>query len=886
MPPLHPDAALAAGVTVVTPNNRLARALIAQHDAAMLRARKRTWTAARALPWSVWAASLWREALESGAAPPEIRLLSEAEARYLWTRIVQEDTAVAAGLVDVQGAADSAFEAWSLMNAWGAGGESWRAWRSEPDESDVGAFARWAERYRRELERLRAYDIATLPDAIRAWAPRVPAWHGREVALAGFLELSPQQDRLHESLAAAGMKLAPATPRQANSDVRRATGATPRDELRAALEWARALAEESPDRFIGIAVADLAAQRDEVRALADDVLCPALQLPGNARSPRPYSLSLGAPLAEHPMVAAALGLITLAHSAVPRGNAAALARSPFFAGAWFGRAMCERAWIDEGRTLISWSDFAVAMPSAVAAQLRGAVESLSLRAQAPAGWVAQWRTLLDRCGWPGAAPLEGARYETRQAWERLLDAFAGIGHVEPRMTGAQAPAILRGMAGRTVFQPESPRAAIGIMGTLEAAALDFDALWVVGLSAQRWPPPPQPNPMLPLAWQRERGVPRSSADRELAFARLVTARLASNALHVVMSAPAAIEDYPMAPSALIEASWPSFTPPSMRPATATQLAAARDIEAIVDDRAPVFAIPLAPGGAGTIAAQSTCPFKAMAERRLRVAPWPGGFEALSYQERGQIVHAMMAAFWLDVRSHAALVALDDAALVSRIDKAAETARDSLRAERWRLMPAVVAEAEVARIAQIARDWIDKFERPRPPFTVARVEEKAEATLAGLTFRLKLDRVDTLADGRAAIIDYKTGAVDNPRSWFAMRPRSPQLGVYALALRSQVPPLELAAVAYARLKAGDIAVLGVTSERELWQSLIDAGTLRDPSGWDEIQSWWERRLPELAAEFRDGVASVTPRDAPGCCRACNLQPLCRISEANIAREPES
>ncbi len=55
-------AALAAGATIVTPNNRLARTLVSRFDAGMLRAGHRTWTAARALPWSAWLTTLWREA--------------------------------------------------------------------------------------------------------------------------------------------------------------------------------------------------------------------------------------------------------------------------------------------------------------------------------------------------------------------------------------------------------------------------------------------------------------------------------------------------------------------------------------------------------------------------------------------------------------------------------------------------------------------------------------------------------------------------------------------------------------------------------------------------------------------------------------------------------
>ncbi len=117
---------------------------------------------------------------------------------------------------------------------------------------------------------------------------------------------------------------------------------TSHDELRAALVWARALAQASPAHAIGIAVEDLAQRREEVRALAEDVLCPALQLPGNAAAPRPYSISLGTPLADAPLVATALSLLALAHGPIPRTDAAALLRSPYLPGAW-GRARGMRA---------------------------------------------------------------------------------------------------------------------------------------------------------------------------------------------------------------------------------------------------------------------------------------------------------------------------------------------------------------------------------------------------------------------------------------------------------------------------------------------------------------------------------------------------------------
>ena len=90
MPPHDPAAALAAGLDVVTPNNRLARTLIARHDAAMVRAGRRSWPAASALPWTVWLSKLWRDAVDTDVAIG--RLAAPIESRYLWQRIVAEDT--------------------------------------------------------------------------------------------------------------------------------------------------------------------------------------------------------------------------------------------------------------------------------------------------------------------------------------------------------------------------------------------------------------------------------------------------------------------------------------------------------------------------------------------------------------------------------------------------------------------------------------------------------------------------------------------------------------------------------------------------------------------------------------------------------------------------
>jgi probable DNA repair protein len=723
-----------------------------------------------------------------------------------------------------------------------------------------------------------------LPDVLARAAQAVSDWRARNVVLAGFIELSPQQQRLIDHLSAAGMSIQPMPAVTGAASVARFSAATPRDEIRAALTWARRQAEAAPESSIGIAIEDLAQRRDEVRALAEDVLCPRLQLPGNANAPRPYNLSLGTPLAETPIVASALALMTLAQGPIGRAAAAALVRSPYLQGSWEARAQCEREWLDEGRTLISWDDVLASLgrtDAALAARWR-TMRDRALRParQSPRQWATHWRSLLERCGWPGENVLQDAEFAARNAWEELLEEFARIGTVDTQLTAAMALQALRNLAVRSIFQPESPPAVISIMGILETAGLPFDALWVAGLSAQRWPPAPQPNPFLPIGWQRDRDVPRSSPARELSYARALTSYFAQSAPHVVMSWPTTFDAEPCAPSALIDVRAPALDEDTSSVDSADIIASARVLESIADERAPALAAGKIRGGASIIAAQSDCPFRAVALHRMRVDPWPQAAEGLNARERGQLVHAVMAAFWRDVGSLAALKACDDAAMRQHVDAAVSSARHIFTPVRWRLLPPALAAAETARIAGIATHWIEKYERPRPGFVVTEVEWSLPLDIAGLTLTLKLDRVDALDAGGYAIVDYKTGAVEAPAAWFAQRPRAPQLGLYALALKGASPTWPLRAAAYAKLKVGEIRPVGIVADKEAWPDLTAVAKLGAANTWTGVEHQWHVLLTGLASELRDGVATVTPRDNGAPCRTCGLQPLCRIEEAGL------
>ena len=112
--------------------------------------------------------------------------------------------------------------------------------------------------------------------------------------------------------------------------------------------------------------------------------------------------------------------------------------------------------------------------------------------------------------------------------------------------------------------------------------------------------------------------------------------------------------------------------------------------------------------------------------------------------------------------------------------------------------------------------------------------------AACEFTVRIDRVDRLEDGRACLIDYKSGAADV--DWRGDRPDNPQLPIYALLL-----PQALVAVAYGRINASECSFRGRVRARRKYSSRGP----REPR-WRAWQS--------LAA--LDGVVVAAHRDAGG------------------------
>lgn len=873
--------ALAAGATIVTPNRRLARHLVDAFDRANRDAGARAWPSARVLPWPAFVLDLEREATAALALEPRVRL-TDLAATEVWREALDAD---GASTLDPSELARTALEAWELVNAYGDGGDAWRAFEGGSDER--AAFARWAKRYRNTLEVRRATDAATAPDRLASADPTRARWQGRAFVFAGFLETTPQQRRVAEVLRRAGATVEEfETVDDAVATPLRPSYPTADAELGAALAWARHFVESRPGSRVGIVVPDLDGRRANVRQHAIDVL----GLPDDAETEAPaWNLSLGPPIAEVPLVAAALRLIALAWIGLPAGPAAALLRSAHLPGGttrWSdGRAGFERAWLERNVDHVRAAEAIGALGRAgdpLAARL-AEVHAIAGRTTRSSrrGWVDAWRAALSAAGWPGDRPLSSAEHQAFRALDEHFAAYAALDGVAPRersamLSAESALAAFAEIAEGAPFQPELPEAPIQVLGLFEAVGLPFDALWVSGMSDEALPRAPRLHPFLPVAWQRERGVPRTDPARELAFADAVASWLLRAAPEVVVSHATSAGDRPAMPSVVFPKGRECDFAVPVSPAEA-QFAVRPPPERVVDASAPpLSAGERTRGGSGLIAAQSDCPFQALAAKRWRADAWPESAIGLTAMERGTLAHAALAAFWRGVQDHASLVELrnDATQFAEARRRAVEVAIAALDA-RWRRLPAVVRGLEAERIDRLLDTWL-ATEAGRPPFEVAGVECDATLALGPLDLALRLDRVDRLADGGVAILDYKTGNVPPVRRWTDDRPEATQMALYTLAWRRAHPEDAVRAAVLAQLKRGSVGPVGLYADA--------AARIEPPSGrddhvvdWPALEARWEALMGDLAASFARGDAAVAPR-RPALCTYCRRQPLCRIDAA--------
>jgi probable DNA repair protein len=886
----------AAGLTVLTPNRRLAAALAREFDSHQSARGLASWESADVLPFAAFVERLYEDALYSELADRLPVLLSAAQERVLWEKVITAGEEGKA-LLSVPSAAALACEAWELAHAW----KLMPRLQGFPMNDDARAFADWARRYEGITRREHNTDRARLPETVTAHLAHPAIRKPNTLVAYGFDIVTAQEREFLAALGAAGAELLACGPDERPSSARRVALASERDEMHAAARWARARLEADPGARIGIVGPDLSKSRRAVRRIFAQTMEPARPLPGGGKRSLPFNISLGERLASYPLVAAALLALELARGEVEFLRASRFIRSPFIAGA--GSEFACRAQLDAelrkvcgAKTNLAGLRRAIAKLSSpderygvpacsilsrrLAELAKFAGENFSGIKRA-SEWGRAISDLLELIGFPGERALDSSEYQTLKKFHEAIAGFGSLDRVAARMRFSDACAHLERMLAETLFQPETPEVPIQVLGVLESAGLEFDHLWVMGLTDEAWPIPARSNPFIPVALQRLAGVPESSAAAALELDRRITQGWLKAAGEVVFSHPLREEDRDLVPSPLIrevyeskleELALPEYL--SLRDA----VRGARREERVPDARAPALPENAASaGGTSVFRDQAACPFRAFSVHRLGArgleAPAPG----LDSRERGTLMHAMLAKVWAELKSKARLDVATDRDLEALLGAAADAAIKRLRGFRPDAVQGKFADLEKSRLVKLGRAWLDK-ERERAPFEVVAIEKKHAASFGGVTVNAKLDRMDRLKGGAHAILDYKSGRV-SIGGWLGPRPEEPQLPLYAVARKDEV-----AAVAFACVKAGEMGFRGIARAAGL---LPGVGTLaeqrlkaaKDYASWSALLEGWRRELEALGEGFAAGDARVDPKEKLNLetCRYCEVKPMCRIYE---------
>ena len=164
--------------------------------------------------------------------------------------------------------------------------------------------------------------------------------------------------------------------------------------------------------------------------------------------------------------------------------------------------------------------------------------------------------------------------------------------------------------------------------------------------------------------------------------------------------------------------------------------------------------------------------------------------------------------------------------------------------------------ECARALTVLASWLD-MEAQRLPFAVAQVEKNHEWRHGALHLKLRLDRIDALADGRNVIVDYKTGvAAAKPEpDWSRSRPVNVQLPFYASVLADAAGG-EVAGLVLAQIHARQVAAQGLADEDLGMPGITLAADSKyfDGLTWPEIRQRWRSAIESLADEYVAGHAA--------------------------------
>lgn len=865
--PLRED--LGNGALILTPNNRLASKIrqawgFSQHSCTL------HWSAPEVYALEQWVHEQWLRCCDAGFIEAAAGSgLSTAMELFLWEQVVAEDRERPATVLPANFSRLASNSYANIQNYL------------VPDtrlQQEAPLLWRWISHFR---EKLRQHSLITSADKVkilqRAYScgilPAIPT-----VTLCGFDNLTPLHRKLLEGIS---NNLAFSETEPVQSQPQQVALYDEQAELTAAADWAVAHYLAAPEARIGILVPELPKLRNKIARLLRTRLQPGYGAPGQLRASAPFNLSAGIPLAETPLIASALLLLTLNRAELPLTDFCRMLNAPFWSGlSPEPRAKAELLLRKQGRVSLRSSEFRHLVSevekitgSAMSQQL-SQMDVLRRALPATAGfsaWLTLFQQQLTTLGWPGERTLDSEEYQQRQHWLDMLEQYQSLDQLNCKVNLNEALQQLQQLAYGTIFQAETPDSSIQVLGFLEGAGLHFDHLWIMGLDNRRWPQPTALNPLLPVGLQREFGMPRTDPGRERELAERQLVNLMKAAPKVILSYSQFDGDQQLQPTNLIAGV--AKIEPDKLPRKTGQVTDFVTLEPVSCEFAPPLdtAKEAVRGGTRILKNQASCPFNAFAIHRLGAEQPREPSIGLNAGDRGSLIHECLRQLWQHLENQQQLLALSEPELASLIESTVNTVLKPWQMRRADLFGKAFTRIEQQRLAGLLKQWLT-VEKQRPPFSVAALEKHENTQFCGLPLHLVIDRIDQLADGQTVIIDYKTGKAATGQ-WLGDRPDDLQLPLYLLC--SETPA---SAICFALINPSEPLFTGYSETDGLLAGVAPPkGKKNEPESWQALMDHWQQAAATLTGEFKAGYAAVSFHGDYALRYQTELEPLNRVAE---------
>ena len=865
---------------ILAPNSRTQKAIIAgfmkrysKHEIAY---------SPNVMSFKQWRDSLWRALSFEQALP---RLIGNLELKFWLKEEISKDSNWQ--LTNELGVAEKLLDTYKNLCNWDLSLED----IDQPDTPEQAYFVLWMRKLEAFLADNNFVTDFQLIQLIIESAERLKNELPSKIVLVGFNELTPTEQKLLAYMESLGVTKSIFYPTRKNQTTHRIICQDESQEIEFAVAQAKQWIEDEPQVSIGVVVHQLSAKVENVHRFFSDYFQPEESLPWQPLQKCRYNVSAGLPINDVAEIVAALKILQLKGSGISPEELRFLKNSPFIDWQENNGRVKQLLHQLEINSLAKYSIHYM-LSSLQGSEFYTELELLEQRlnrllnqsfaAKPLKVWADIWRKELENWGW--CTKEEKSQNFAVLEFNKILNTIDKFAISARKFNQTQALEFLTQVLRQSSFQLPSDRTDIHVLGVLEAIGLEFDRLILVGFNRENWPQKAKISPFLPLELQRQHSMPGSSAEREYDYALDASKSLLGAANQIVITemegeeqslASVFFEEYPLKDTQVADLIKP-------------QLQLDSDYVWQRDERIDVASGSIR-GGAYLLSHYAACPFKALSRHLFKIESSDDAKEGVDARDRGTWLHNAMEIIWNELGSQDNLLKLEREERLALVRNAVSESHERLKSNLYANAVPEIVQIEFDKLISQIEEWLE-IDCQKAPFSVATEVDK-KLQLNDLEFSFKVDRIDSFEDGRTEIIDYKTGTVDI-KKWLGARPEEAQMPAYVIACQdeaaSKATNFDLDALAYAKIKTGEIARTGISFKEKTAPEAFEntaynkyrklKTNLNAASSDVSLFQDWRLNLNQLATSIEQGNMPVSPKISSKVCQFCEYSGFCRIKES--------